>query len=187
MDPKTTDQSKTNNRRPNNEANKSEFDEQTLSIDRVARVVKGGRRFRFRALVAVGDHKGQVGVGSSKGSDVTSAITKASNVAKKNLVKIVNYKQTIPHDSYAKVGGAKVKIMPASQGTGVIAGGVTRTIVELAGIENILSKSIGTSNKTNVAYATIEALQKLVNPKDWTLEVKPTHLKTEVVKNEVKS
>lgn len=155
-----------NNRRLR-EAQESPYDERTLNIDRVARVVKGGRRFRFRALVAVGDHKGVVGVGTSKGADVTSAITKATDVAKKNLIKINSTKDSIPHDVLAKVGGANIRLMPASQGTGIIAGGVTRTIVELAGINNILSKSIGSSNKTNVAYATITALSQLKAEKDW--------------------
>lgn len=105
------------------QAEEKQFDERVANIDRVARVVKGGRRFRFRALVIVGDHKGKVGIGVSKGADVTTAISKASEVAKKNLVDIELYNGTIPHEASAKVSGAKILIMPASPGTGLIAGG----------------------------------------------------------------
>jgi len=144
-----------------------QFDERTLHIDRVARVVRGGRRFRFRALVAVGDHKAKVGIGLAKGADVTSAVTKAIEVAKKNLIVVPLYKDTLPHDVEAKVGGSKILLKPASSGTGLIAGGVVRSILEVAGVNNILSKSLGSSNKTNTAYATIEALQSLKPAKDW--------------------
>lgn len=142
-----------------------EFDERMVNIDRVARVVKGGRRFRFRALVVVGDHKGRVGVGTSKGADVTAAMTKATEVAKKNMVKINLFNDTIPHESQAKVAGANILVKPASPGTGLIAGGVVRTVLEVAGIKNALSKSLGSSNKINIAYATVEAL-KLIEPKE---------------------
>jgi len=153
-------------RRPMNPAMQEEkqFDERMVNIDRVARVVKGGRRFRFRALVVVGDHKGRVGVGTSKGADVTAAMAKATEVAKKNMVKINLFNDTIPHESQAKVAGANILIKPASPGTGLIAGGVVRVVLEVAGIKNALSKSIGSSNKINVAYATVEAL-KLIEPK----------------------
>jgi small subunit ribosomal protein S5 len=144
-----------------------QFDERVVNIDRVARVVKGGRRFRFRALVVVGDRKGSVGIGISKGADVTTAVAKAVDVAKKNMVKIVKYKDTIPHEVEAKVGGAKILIMPASAGTGLIAGGTVRTILEVAGVSNALSKSLGSSNKINIAYATIDALQLLVPANKW--------------------
>jgi len=144
-----------------------QFDERTLHIDRVARVVKGGRRFRFRALVAVGDHKSKVGIGIAKGADVTSAVTKAIEEAKKNLIIVPIFKDTIPHDVEAKVGGAKILLKPASAGTGLIAGGVIRSILEVAGVSNVLSKSLGSSNKTNTAYATIEALGLLMPAKDW--------------------
>lgn len=156
------------NRRPALEFEEKQFDERTLQIDRVARVVKGGRRFRFRALVAVGDKKGRVGVGSAKGADVTAAVTKATEVAKKNFIKVKTYKGTIPHETTGKVGGAKILIKPASAGTGLIAGGVTRSILEVSGIKNVLSKSLGSSNKTNIAYATIEALNSLESAKNWT-------------------
>lgn len=146
---------------------KKEFDERIVHIDRVARVVKGGRRFRFRALVVVGDHKGRVGIGIAKGADVTSAVTKATEVAKKHLNKINLYKGTLPHEATAKVGGANILIKPASPGTGLIAGGVVRTILEVAGVSNVLSKSLGSTNKANTAYATIAALNSLVPSKEW--------------------
>ncbi len=144
-----------------------QFDERVVHIDRVARVVKGGRRFRFRALVVVGDRKGKVGIGTAKGADVTAAVSKATEVAKKHLVKVILYKGTLPHEVEAKVSGAKILIMPAAPGTGLIAGGVVRTVLEVAGVSNALSKSLGSSNKTNIAYATIEALQALVASKNW--------------------
>lgn len=145
----------------------NQIDERMVHIDRVARVVKGGRRFRFRALVVVGDHKGKIGVGVSKGLDVTSAVSKATDVAKKNMVTISLYKGTIPHESQAKVAGAEILVKPASEGTGLIAGGVVRTILEVAGIKNVLSKSLGSTNKINIAYATIEALVKIQPAKNW--------------------
>lgn len=154
-------------RRPDMPQEEKQFDERTLHIDRVARVVKGGRRFRFRALVAVGDHKGRVGVGIAKGADVTSAITKATEVAKKNLVTVPLYKGTIPHEVQAKVGGAVILIKPASEGTGLIAGSVTRTLLEVAGVSNVLSKSLGSSNRANAVYATLEALRRLVPANQW--------------------
>lgn len=144
-----------------------QYDERVLHIDRVARVVKGGRRFRFRALVVVGDGKSKVGIGSAKGADVTGAITKASEIAKKNMVTLKLYKETLPHDVEAKVGGAHVLIKPASPGTGLIAGGVVRTILEVGGVRNALSKSLGSNNKTNISYATMAALDSLVLSKDW--------------------
>jgi small subunit ribosomal protein S5 len=144
-----------------------QFDERTLHIDRVARVVKGGRRFRFRALVVVGDRKGRVGIGIAKGADVTAAVTKATEVAKKHFTKVNLYKGTFPHETEAKVAGSRILLKPASAGTGLIAGGVVRTILEVAGVSNALSKSLGSSNKANTAYATIAALESLVPAKDW--------------------
>lgn len=146
---------------------KKEFDERIVHIDRVARVVKGGRRFRFRALVVVGDHKNRVGIGIAKGADVTAAVTKATEVAKKHLNTINLYKGTLPHEAEGKVGGARILIKPASAGTGLIAGGVVRTILEVAGVHNVLSKSLGSTNKANTAYATIAALQTLEPAKNW--------------------
>ncbi len=143
------------------------FEEYVINIDRVARVVKGGRRFRFKALVAVGDKKNRVGIGVSKGSDVQSAVAKATDVAKKSLVTIPIANATIPHDVEVKVSGARVLLKPAAPGTGVIAGGVVRSIIGLTGIHNLLSKSLGSTNKVNNAYATIEALRQLVPADQW--------------------
>jgi small subunit ribosomal protein S5 len=154
------------NRRNNDEP--KEFEEVVINIDRVARVVKGGRRFRFKALVVVGDGKKRVGVGVSKGADVQAAVTKATDVAKKSLFEIPVYKATIPHDVTAKVGGAKVLLKQASPGTGIIAGGTVRAILSVTGIHNILSKSLGSTNKVNTAYATIEALSQLAPRSQWT-------------------
>ncbi len=144
-----------------------EFEENVISIDRVARVVKGGRRFRFKALVVVGDGKTRVGVGVAKGADVQTAITKATTVAKKQLHEIPLANATIPHEIEAKVGGAKVLLKPAAPGTGIIAGGTVRAILNTTGIHNILSKSLGSTNKVNTAYATIEALTQLRAQEDW--------------------
>lgn len=154
-------------RRPDFVPEEKQFDERTLHIDRVARVVKGGRRFRFRALVVVGDRKNRVGIGTAKGADVTAAVTKATEVAKKHFVMVPLYKGTLPHEVTAKVGGANILIKPASAGTGLIAGGVVRTILEVAGVSNALSKSLGSTNKTNTAYATIAALQSIVPANKW--------------------
>ncbi len=154
-------------RKHNDMGEEKQFDERVVNIDRVARVVKGGRRFRFRALVVIGDKKGRVGVGVSKGGDVTTAVSKATDVAKKSLIKVSLYKGTLPHEVQAKVGGADILVKPAAPGTGLIAGGVVRIILEVAGVQNALSKSIGSSNKINVTYATIEALGQLKLSKDW--------------------
>ena len=144
-----------------------QFDERVVHIDRVARVVKGGRRFRFRALVVLGDHKNKVGIGIAKGADVQTAITKAVEVAKKNMITIALYKGTLPHEAEAKVGGARILIKPASAGTGLIAGGVVRTVLEVAGVSNVLSKSLGSTNKINTAYATLAALQSITPASTW--------------------
>jgi small subunit ribosomal protein S5 len=154
-------------RRPEMPQEEKQFDERVVHIDRVARVVKGGRRFRFRALVVVGDRKNRVGVGTAKGADVTAAVTKATEVAKKHFVTVPVYKGTIPHEAEAKVSGARILIKPAAPGTGLIAGGTVRVVLEVAGISNVLSKSLGSTNKTNAAYATIAALQSLVPAKSW--------------------
>ena len=168
--------SRQNDRRQGNkgETVDKQFQEQVINIDRVARVVKGGRRFRFKALVVVGDGKNKVGVGVSKGQDVQAAIAKASDVAKKNLITIPLNKETIPHEEEKKVSGAHVLIKPAAPGTGVIAGGVVRQVIGVTGIRNLLSKSLGSTNKVNIAYATIAALEALVPAKEWvTTEQKP--------------
>lgn len=168
------------------EAPEKQFDERTIHIDRVARVVKGGRRFRFRSLVVVGDHKGRVGVGIAKGADVSAATAKATEVAKKQMIKVNLNGDTIVHDSDAKKGGARVLLMPASAGTGLIAGGVVRTILEVAGISNALSKSFGSTNKVNIAYATLSALDSLVPRSDWVIKPKPAATKAKVNKVEKK-
>lgn len=144
-----------------------EFQESVIHIARVARVVKGGRRFRFRALVAIGNGKEKVGVGISKGSDVQTAIIKAIEVAKKNIIEIPLENETIPHETLAKVGGSQVLLKRAAPGTGIIAGGTVRAVLELSGIHNVLSKTHGSTNKVNVAYATIAALKQLVPKTDW--------------------
>lgn len=160
-----------------------QFDERVVHIDRVARVVKGGRRFRFRALVVVGDHKGKIGIGIAKGADVTTAISKAVEVAKKNMVSIALYKGTLPHEAEAKVGGARILVKPAAPGTGLIAGGVVRTVLEVAGVSNVLSKSLGSTNKINTAYATLAALQSIVPANKWmTTQVEATDKKAKAVK-----
>lgn len=143
------------------------FTEYVVSIDRVARVVKGGRRFRFKALVAVGDGKQRIGVGVAKGQDVQAAVAKATDRAKKTLLTIPVTNSTIPHEVEAKVGGAKVLLKPATPGTGIIAGGTVRSVIGLTGITNLLSKSLGSSNKVNNAYATLEALKQLVPVEQW--------------------
>jgi small subunit ribosomal protein S5 len=155
------------NRRQAVEPEEKRFDERVVHIDRVARVVKGGRRFRFRALVVVGDRKGQVGIGIAKGADVAAAVAKATEVAKKHFIRVNVYNSTIAHDSEAKVGGAYILLKPASPGTGLIAGGVVRTVLEVAGISNCLSKSLGSTNKANTAYAAIAALTSIAPASAW--------------------
>lgn len=150
-----------------------EYDEVVIAIDRVARVVKGGRRFRFKALVVVGNNKGKVGVGVSKGQDVQTAVAKATDVAKKHIISVPIVNGTIPHDVEVKVSGAQVLIKPAAPGTGIIAGGVVRQIIGVTGIHNMLSKSLGSTNKVNIAYAVIEALQQLVPKEQWLNAEKP--------------
>lgn len=144
-----------------------EFEEAVINIDRVARVVKGGRRFRFKALVVVGNRKNKVGVGVAKGADVQAAIAKATAIAKKHLVTIPVVNETIPHDMEVKLSGARVLIKPAAPGTGIIAGGVVRAVIGVTGIRNLLSKSLGSTNKVNIAYATVEALAGLVPREQW--------------------
>jgi small subunit ribosomal protein S5 len=169
-------------RRTDDVPEEKQFDERTLHIDRVARVVKGGRRFRFRALVVVGDRKHKVGIGTAKGADVTAAVSKATEVAKKHFIDVSLYKGTLPHDVEAKVSGARILLKPASPGTGLIAGGAIRTILDVAGVKNVLSKSLGSTNKTNTAYATIAALQSLVPAKNWVTSRPQTPKTVEIEK-----
>lgn len=142
-----------------------EFDQKLLNLARVTRVVKGGRRFRFRATLVIGNRKGKVGVGVAKGSDVSDAIQKAFNDAKKNMITVVLAGSTITHDVTAKLGSARVLLKPASEGQGVIAGGAVRAVVDLLGVRDIVSKSLGASNPLNVARVTIKALGLLKAPR----------------------
>jgi len=154
----------------------------------VSRVVKGGRRFRFKALVVVGDRKAKVGVGVAKGADVQAAVAKATDVAKKNMVTIPLINETIPHETEVKFSGARVLLKPAAPGTGIIAGGVVRSIIGVTGIRNLLSKSLNSTNKVNIAYATIEALGSLVGREDWlnAPKKKATKVTEEVAEEAVK-
>ncbi len=138
-----------------------EFEEKVIAIDRVARVVKGGRRFRFLATVVIGDGKGRVGLGVGKGSEVLTSITKAVARAKNQMITVPLDGTTIPHDIEVRFAGARVLMKPASEGTGVIAGGAVRNVVEVAGVRNLLTKSLGSTNKVNNAYATMLALSQL--------------------------
>ncbi len=143
------------------------YEENVISIDRVARVVKGGRRFRFKALVVVGDRKTKLGVGVAKGTDVQMAVTKATEVAKKHMITVPVVNGTIPHEIEVKLDGARILLKPAAPGTGVVAGGVVRSVVNVIGITDLLSKSLGSTNKVNIAYATVDALRKLVPKSQW--------------------
>lgn len=145
-----------------------EFEEVTINIDRVSRTVKGGRRMRFKALVAIGNRKNKVGVGVAKGGDVTSAVAKATAKAKKNMIEFAMDGETICHEVETKATGADVLMKPAAPGTGIIAGGVVRSIIGLTGVKNLISKSLGSTNKVNIAYAVIEGLKAQVPRKDWT-------------------
>ncbi|CZE46091.1 30S ribosomal protein S5 [Campylobacter geochelonis] len=141
--------------------NREEFEEVIVNIGRVTKVVKGGRRFRFTALVVIGNRKGLVGFGFGKSKEVPDAIKKAVDDAFKNVVEVKLKGSTIPHDIEVKFNASKILLKPASEGTGVIAGGSTRPVLELAGIKDILTKSLGSNNSSNVVRATIKALSML--------------------------
>ena len=149
------------------DAGPKEFDEMTISVDRVSRTVAGGRRMRFKALVAVGNHKNKVGIGVAKGNDVTTAVAKATAKAKKTMITFNMDGETICHETRTKATGADVLMKPASPGTGIIAGGTVRSIIGLTGVKNLISKSLGSTNKVNIAYAVIEGLRQQVPRKDW--------------------
>jgi small subunit ribosomal protein S5 len=143
------------------DAEASEWQERVIQIRRVTKVVKGGKKMSFRAVVIVGNGKGQVGVGIGKSAEVIGAIQKGITQAKKSLITITCHKATIPHVAQGRSGASSVFMRPASEGTGVIAGGAARAVLELAGVENVLSKSIGSRSPLNVARATIEGLRQL--------------------------
>ena len=148
------------------EENTFELKEKVVAINRVAKVVKGGRTFRFSALVVVGDERGNVGVGNGKASEVPKKKKKAIEEAKKNLVSVPIVNTTIPHEYVGKFGSASVLLKPAAKGTGLIAGGSVRPVLELAGYRDIRTKVIGTNNPRNVVYATLNALQNMMTAED---------------------
>ena len=165
----------------NKNENRDEYEQRIVDIARVTRVMAGGKRMRFRACVAIGNRKGKVACGLAKGADVTMAVTKAVNMAKKDIVDVSIVNKTIPHEIRQKLGAAKVMLKPARRGKGVIAGGATRIVLELAGINNVTSKNLGTNNKVNVTKCTIEALRNLKK-----VEIKKENVKMADVKVEKK-
>ena len=148
-----------NERKPRRE--QKEFDEQVIAINRVTKVVKGGRNFRFAALVVVGDHKGRVGIGTGKAKEVPDAIRKAAENARKNVFRVPLEGTTIPHDVTGRYGAGAVFMRPAAEGPGISAGGAARAVLELAGINDILTKCLGSRTKINVVRATVDGLKSL--------------------------
>lgn len=140
---------------------KTEFEERVVSVNRCSKVVKGGRRFSFSALVVVGDRNGRVGYGFGKANEVTDAIRKGTELAQRDMFPVVMKGDTLPHEAVGKVGGGRVMLRPASPGTGVIAGGPVRAILELSGVRDVLAKSLGSKSPINVTKATVAALQKM--------------------------
>lgn len=158
----------------------SEFIEKVVQIDRISRTVKGGRRIRFRALVVVGNQKGKIGIGIAKAQEVVAAISKAITSAKKNMI-VINFKNdTIPHDIKYKSGSAVIFLKPAPKGTSIVAGGSVRSVLELAGVKNVVGKILGSSNKINNVKATFKALQSFI-------DFDKSNNSKDKVKNETKS
>jgi small subunit ribosomal protein S5 len=148
-------------RRQNNDGERREFDQKVVEVKRVTRVVAGGKRMRFRALVVIGDHKGKVGMGLKKGSDVADSVNKAVAQAKKHMITLPLVNETIPHEVKVKYKSSRLLLMPARVGTGVIAGGAVRAVMDLAGVKNVISKMIGSSNKVNNVKAVFKAFQSM--------------------------
>ncbi len=170
------------------DAGPKEFDEMTIAVDRVSRTVAGGRRMRFKALVAVGNHKNKVGIGVAKGNDVTTAVNKATSKAKKSMIVFNMNGETICHETRTKVTGADILMKPAAPGTGIIAGGTVRSIMGLTGVKNLISKSLGSTNKVNIAYAVIEGLRQQTLRKDWVgAKAEKSDVKAEAKKAEAKA
>lgn len=169
--------------RPRKEA--SEFEQSIVEISRVTRVMAGGKRLSFRACVVIGDRKGRVGVGLAKAKDVPMAVQKAVRQAEKNLIKLTLREGTIAHEINTKYGAARIMLKPAPIGTGIISGGAVRTVLELVGTENIVSKIFGTNNKINNVKATIKALASIKKPKGAKVKVedKKTETKEEIKKD----
>ena len=174
-----------NNRRDRNrnaDNTPKEFDTVTINIDRVSRTVKGGRRMRFKALVVMGNHKNKVGIGVAKGGDVTSAVQKATAKAKKSMIEFNMDGETICHEVETRSTGADILMKPAAPGTGIIAGGVVRSIIGLTGIKNLISKSLGSTNKVNIAYAVIDGLKEQTPRDQWVVnQGKQTEAKSDKV------
>ena len=156
---------------PKIDASRLNLEETVVQVARVAKVVKGGRRFSFSALIVSGNHNGRVGIGFGKANEVSEAIRKATESAKKRMVDVAIHENTIPHEVLGQFGGGRVLLKPASPGTGVIAGGGVRAVIEAAGIRDVLAKSLGSSNPANVVKATLDALTTL-RPKDAIFKIR---------------
>ncbi len=150
-------------RKPNNRGDRPvrEFDQKVVEVKRVTRVTGGGKRMRFRALIVIGDHKGRVGIGLRKGVDVAEAVNKAVNEAKKNMITLPLVNDTIPHEIKLKYKSSLIIMLPARPGTGVIAGGAVRSVLDMAGVKNVISKMLGSNNKVNNVRATFEAFKQM--------------------------